>query len=199
MSPTARRRRIAVRAGPREMGAAVRSHWGLADALRSDRHQLEPDRTAAPARDRAVRRHRRPRPAQAPARPLPSRRKPACCPSAGSSARRSTTSTTTASALRPPARSTTSPTTACPTTDWEAFCSRLFYVAEAAGDEALAKIVSELEDELGGDVARLHYLSVPPAAAPEVVARLGDARAGRAARASSWRSRSAPTSPARWS
>ncbi len=57
--------------------------------------------------------------------------------------------------------------------DWCAFASRLFYVCESAGDEALAKIVEEMEDELGGDVARLHYLSVPPAAAPEVVNRLG--------------------------
>ncbi len=56
---------------------------------------------------------------------------------------------------------------------WDAFAARLSYVAESAGDEALAKTVTELEDELGGNVARLHYLSVPPAAAPAVVARLG--------------------------
>ncbi len=46
-------------------------------------------------------------------------------------------------------------------------------MCESAGSEALVKIVGELEDELGGDVARLHYLSVPPAAAPGVVQRLG--------------------------
>ena len=57
--------------------------------------------------------------------------------------------------------------------DWNRFCSRLFYVSESAGNEALAKVVSELEDELGGDVARLHYLSVPPAAAQDVVRGLG--------------------------
>jgi len=60
-----------------------------------------------------------------------------------------------------------------PDDDWEAFCSRLFYVCQSAGNEALAKLVDELEDELGTEVARLHYLSVPPAAAPEVVQRLG--------------------------
>src|SRR3954451_9457203 len=57
--------------------------------------------------------------------------------------------------------------------DWNRFCARLFYVSESAGNEALAKIVTELEDELGGDVARLHYLSVPPAAAQAVVRGLG--------------------------
>ena len=57
---------------------------------------------------------------------------------------------------------------------------RLFYVCQSAGNEALAKIVGELEDELGGEVARLHYLSVPPAAAPEVVQQLGEVGPGRA-------------------
>ena len=61
-----------------------------------------------------------------------------------------------------------------PDDDWDDFSTRLFYVCQSAGNEALAKIVAELEDELGGDVARLHYLSVPPAAAPEVVQRLGE-------------------------
>jgi glucose-6-phosphate 1-dehydrogenase len=61
-----------------------------------------------------------------------------------------------------------------PDEDWEDFSSRLFYVCQSAGNEALAKIVGELEDELGGDVARLHYLSVPPAAAPDVVQQLGE-------------------------
>ncbi len=60
-----------------------------------------------------------------------------------------------------------------PDDDWNRFCSRLFYVSESAGNEALAKVVGELEDELGGDVARLHYLSVPPAAAQDVVRGLG--------------------------
>src|SRR4051812_46335707 len=60
-----------------------------------------------------------------------------------------------------------------PEADWDHFAARLFYVCQSAGSEALAKIVEELEDELGGNVARIHYLSVPPAAAPDVVRRLG--------------------------
>ena len=84
-----------------------------------------------------------------------------------------------------------------PDDDWDEFSPRLFYVCQSAGNEALAKIVGELEDELGGDVARLHYLSVPPAAAPEVVQPTRRGRAWPSGRASSWRSRSAPTSRAR--
>jgi glucose-6-phosphate 1-dehydrogenase len=61
-----------------------------------------------------------------------------------------------------------------PDDDWDAFAAKLFYVGQADGTEALAKMVGELDDELGGDVARLHYLSVPPAAAPEVVRGLGE-------------------------
>jgi glucose-6-phosphate 1-dehydrogenase len=58
--------------------------------------------------------------------------------------------------------------------EWESFRPRLFFHCQSAGNEALAKLVQELEDDLGGDVSRLHYLSVPPAAAPEVVESLGE-------------------------
>src|SRR6185295_11409246 len=58
--------------------------------------------------------------------------------------------------------------------EWESFCPRLFFLSQSAGNEALAKLVQELEDDLGGDVSRLHYLSVPPAAAPAVVESLGE-------------------------
>ena len=61
-----------------------------------------------------------------------------------------------------------------PDDDWDDFSSRLFYISESEGPEALAKMVAELEDALGGEVARLHYLSVPPAAAPVVVQQLGE-------------------------
>jgi glucose-6-phosphate 1-dehydrogenase len=61
-----------------------------------------------------------------------------------------------------------------PSEDWDSFRPRLFFLCQSAGNEALAKLVQELEDELGGDVSRLHYLSVPPAAAPEVVESLGE-------------------------
>jgi glucose-6-phosphate 1-dehydrogenase len=62
---------------------------------------------------------------------------------------------------------------AVPDEEWDRFRSRLFYVCQSAGNEVLAKVVTALEDELGDDVARLHYLSVPPAAAQEVVRGLG--------------------------
>jgi glucose-6-phosphate 1-dehydrogenase len=52
---------------------------------------------------------------------------------------------------------------------WQAFASRLSYACESAGIDALVKAIGEAEDELGENVARLHYLSIPPAAAPEVV------------------------------
>src|ERR1700733_966004 len=37
-----------------------------------------------------------------------------------------------------------------PDEDWDDFSSRLFYISESEGPEALAKTVTELEDELGG-------------------------------------------------
>src|SRR4051812_6721970 len=61
-----------------------------------------------------------------------------------------------------------------PDDDWKDFASRLSFVPESAGSDALANAVADLEEELGGDVARLHYLSVPPAAAADVVERLGE-------------------------
>src|SRR3954463_13813622 len=42
--------------------------------------------------------------------------------------------------------------------EWDEFSARLSYVKQSVGAEVLAKTVEELEDELGGDVARLHYL-----------------------------------------
>ena len=49
-----------------------------------------------------------------------------------------------------------------------------------AGPEGLAAAVHEAEDELGGRPRRLHYLSVPPAAARAVVAHARRRRPGRA-------------------
>ena len=51
----------------------------------------------------------------------------------------------------------------------EAFVRRLSYVDHAAGAEALAVAVAEAKERLGGDADVLHYLSVPPSAAAEVV------------------------------
>src|SRR4051794_35749166 len=61
-----------------------------------------------------------------------------------------------------------------PDDDWKDFVSRVSFIGQSAGIDALAKAVNDLEDDLGFDVARLHYLSVPPAAAPEVVQSLGE-------------------------
>jgi glucose-6-phosphate 1-dehydrogenase len=55
---------------------------------------------------------------------------------------------------------------------WVRFCEKLHYVPQSAGPEALAQAVSDAEQELGElgeEVHRLHYLSVPPRAALEVI------------------------------
>ena len=58
---------------------------------------------------------------------------------------------------------------------WATFAGKLRYVPQSAGPEALAAAVAEAEAELGHDVLRLHYLSVPPKAALAVVTMLKDA------------------------
>ena len=69
-----------------------------------------------------------------------------------------------------------------PAEDWVAFADRLRYVCQGDAHDVLAGVVTDLDDELGGDTARLHYLSVPPVAAPEIVATLGDAGLAEGAR-----------------
>ncbi|MFT4231231.1 MAG: glucose-6-phosphate dehydrogenase [Leucobacter sp.] len=59
---------------------------------------------------------------------------------------------------------------------WAAFAPMLSYVPSGAGPEALAAKVKEAEAELGPDVRRLHYLSVPPRAARAVIAMLDEAK-----------------------
>jgi glucose-6-phosphate 1-dehydrogenase len=49
------------------------------------------------------------------------------------------------------------------------FVAKLRYVPQGAGPGALAAAVTEAESELGDDVRRLHYLSVPPHAALAVI------------------------------
>src|SRR3954469_25435127 len=58
---------------------------------------------------------------------------------------------------------------------WAAFASKLHYVPQSAGPDALAHAVKEAEERLGGSPRRLHYLSVPPRAALAVVTMLRDA------------------------
>jgi glucose-6-phosphate 1-dehydrogenase len=57
----------------------------------------------------------------------------------------------------------------------DAFKAKLSYVPTGAGPEALAAAVHRAEDELGGTPRRLYHLSVPPAAAAEVIKTLGEA------------------------
>ncbi len=58
---------------------------------------------------------------------------------------------------------------------WDDFAKHLVYVPQTAGPEALAAAVASSEAELGPDVQRLHYLSVPPKAALAVITMLRDA------------------------
>jgi glucose-6-phosphate 1-dehydrogenase len=58
---------------------------------------------------------------------------------------------------------------------WDKFDHNLAYVPQSAGPEALAAAVAQAERQLGSDVRRLHYLSVPPKAALPVIEMLGDA------------------------
>ena len=59
--------------------------------------------------------------------------------------------------------------------EWEAFAATLSFIAQDPGPEALAGAVATAEASLGADARRLHYLSIPPNAAREVVRVLGDA------------------------
>jgi glucose-6-phosphate 1-dehydrogenase len=59
---------------------------------------------------------------------------------------------------------------------WKSFANRITYVPQGAGPEALAAAVEAAETELGPEVQRLHYLSVPPKAARAVITMLKDAK-----------------------
>ena len=60
--------------------------------------------------------------------------------------------------------------------EWEEFAANLRYVPRSAGPETLAAAVAEAEDQLGEGCLRLHYLSVPPAAALDVINMLREAK-----------------------
>ncbi|WP_167098357.1 glucose-6-phosphate dehydrogenase [Mycobacterium sp. DL592] len=59
--------------------------------------------------------------------------------------------------------------------EWAEFASRVTYVPQSAGPEALAAAVAKAEESLGPTVRRLHYLSVPPKAAQAVITMLKEA------------------------
>jgi glucose-6-phosphate 1-dehydrogenase len=58
---------------------------------------------------------------------------------------------------------------------WAEFERKLVFVPQGKGPNGLAQAVGDAEKALGGDCRRLHYLSVPPSAALEVVEQLGQA------------------------
>jgi glucose-6-phosphate 1-dehydrogenase len=58
---------------------------------------------------------------------------------------------------------------------WPTFRTRLHYVAQGGGADALAEAVGRAEAQLSGEARRLHYLSIPPSAARAVVKTLGQA------------------------
>ena len=58
---------------------------------------------------------------------------------------------------------------------WGQFAQRLSYVPQGAGPQGLATAVEAAEQRLGGTAPRLHYLSVPPAAATAVINTIREA------------------------
>jgi glucose-6-phosphate 1-dehydrogenase len=58
---------------------------------------------------------------------------------------------------------------------WAEFAAKLHYVNVKDGAPGLASMAERLEGELGGEPRRLHYLSVPPSAALDVVRTLRSA------------------------
>ena len=59
--------------------------------------------------------------------------------------------------------------------DWSEFARRIVYIPVSAGPEKLKEAVDHEVELLGPDTHLLHYLSVPPAAATDVIHTLGDA------------------------
>ncbi|MDQ6778464.1 MAG: glucose-6-phosphate dehydrogenase [Actinomycetota bacterium] len=65
-----------------------------------------------------------------------------------------------------------------PLTDeaWSRFAGGLHYVPQSAGPAALSEAVAAAERQLGDNASRLHYLSVPPRAALQVIDMLRSAQ-----------------------
>jgi glucose-6-phosphate 1-dehydrogenase len=59
---------------------------------------------------------------------------------------------------------------------WADFERRLTFVSTGVGPEQFAEHVGEVEAEIGDDVRRLHYLSIPPSADREIIQLLADAK-----------------------
>jgi glucose-6-phosphate 1-dehydrogenase len=58
---------------------------------------------------------------------------------------------------------------------WAVFERKLTYASQSGGPAGLEREIGHCESNLGGEARRLHYLSVPPAAARGVVRTLGEA------------------------
>ena len=58
---------------------------------------------------------------------------------------------------------------------WAPFAAQLSYIPTSQGAHALADLVRDAEAKLGGAAQRLHYLSVPPKAALDVIHELDEA------------------------
>jgi glucose-6-phosphate 1-dehydrogenase len=59
---------------------------------------------------------------------------------------------------------------------WADFEKRLTFVSTSVGPQAFADHVAKIEAEIGDDVRRLHYLSIPPSADREIIQLLADAK-----------------------
>ncbi len=59
--------------------------------------------------------------------------------------------------------------------DWTEFAKRVDYVPFSAGPQGLRAAVERAEESLGPGARRLHYLSVPPKAARDVIQRIAEA------------------------
>jgi glucose-6-phosphate 1-dehydrogenase len=59
--------------------------------------------------------------------------------------------------------------------DWREFSRRLSYVPHAAAPDGLAEAVHRVEGEMGPETRLLHYLSIPPSAAADVLQMLAAA------------------------
>jgi glucose-6-phosphate 1-dehydrogenase len=59
--------------------------------------------------------------------------------------------------------------------EWAGFEQKLTFVSQSTGPAGLAAAVDVAENALGGEAHRLHYLSIPPDAARDVVQMLGEA------------------------
>jgi glucose-6-phosphate 1-dehydrogenase len=58
--------------------------------------------------------------------------------------------------------------------DWHEFSNRLSYIPHTSLGERLAAVVDDAKGDLGAETRLLHYLSVPPAAAADVIRHLGE-------------------------